>query len=314
MNNELPYLPYSEYLRRKYHEKVYKLPVNLPLTCPNRIHGTGCDFCAEAGTGFEAQDNQISVADQLLLVREKIEKKYHAHKFIAYFQNFTNTFLPLEQFRSYVTETAGVKDIVEIAVSTRPDCIDRSYLDVLAEIKQTCGTEITIELGLQSTNCHTLQSIHRGHSLAEFIDAVLMIRDYPFEICTHVILNLPGDDLTDAIEMAKVLSALRIQVVKAHSLYIAPNTKLYDLYTSGTITLCSKEEYIERAAYFLAYLNPEIAVERMFSRIPETDSVFCNWGNSWWKLRDELFAYMKSHELTQGCSYHYLGGSALRLL
>ena len=49
------YYTYSDYLKNKYHEKVYKLPVNLPVTCPNRLNGAcGCDFCAEQGTGFEA--------------------------------------------------------------------------------------------------------------------------------------------------------------------------------------------------------------------------------------------------------------------
>lgn len=82
------YYTYSDYLKNKYHEKVYKLPVNLPVTCPNRLNGAcGCDFCAEQGTGFEALNPQLSVTEQLTLTREKIEKKYHAHKFIAYFQN-----------------------------------------------------------------------------------------------------------------------------------------------------------------------------------------------------------------------------------
>ena len=35
------YYPYSDYLKEKYHEKVYKLPVNLPVTCPNRVDGPG---------------------------------------------------------------------------------------------------------------------------------------------------------------------------------------------------------------------------------------------------------------------------------
>ena len=66
------YYTYSDYLKNKYHEKVYKLPVNLPVTCPNRLNGAcGCDFCAEQGTGFEALNPQLSVTEQLTLTREK---------------------------------------------------------------------------------------------------------------------------------------------------------------------------------------------------------------------------------------------------
>ena len=308
------YYPYSQYLKKRYGEKVYKLPVNLPVSCPNRITGKGCSFCAEDGTGFEAMESTVSVTDQLQKTRSYIEKRYHAHKFIAYFQNYTNTFLPLESFRSYLEEASKIPDIVEIAVSTRPDCIREDYLDVLNELRKETGIQITIELGLQTVNYHTLKQISRGHTLAEFIDAVLRIHRYSFDICTHVILNLPGDDLDDAIETAKILSALPIQIVKAHSLYIAKNTQLCDAYENGTITLCAKEEYLERLTAFLEHLRPDIAVERLFSRIPEKDAVFCNWNTSWWKLRDELSEMMTERQSYQGKSFNYLDGAALRML
>lgn len=118
------YYTYSDYLKNKYHEKVYKLPVNLPVTCPNRLNGAcGCDFCAEQGTGFEALNHQLSVTEQLTLTREKIEKKYHAHKFIAYFQNYTNTFCPLTDLKNICGKVQAFLDVVEISISTRPDCI-----------------------------------------------------------------------------------------------------------------------------------------------------------------------------------------------
>lgn len=259
-------------------------------------------------------NSTVSVTDQLQKTRTYIEKRYHAHKFIAYFQNFTNTFLPLETFRSYIEEASQIPDIVEIAVSTRPDCIREDYLDVLQTVREKTGIQITIELGLQTVNYHTLKQISRGHSLAEFIDAVLRINRYSFDICTHVILNLPGDDLDDAIETAKILSALPVQIVKAHSLYIAKNTQLCEAYENGTITLCEKDEYLNRLTWFLEYLRPDIAVERLFSRIPEKDAVFCNWNTSWWKLKDELFEIMAERQSYQGKSFNYLDGAALRML
>lgn len=316
MNNEKRlFYAYSDYLKGKYGEKVYKLPVNLPVSCPNRINGNkGCSFCADCGTGFEAMDKHCSVTEQLLHTKEHIERKYHAYKFIAYFQNYTNTFLPISDFKKYIEEAAKVPDIVEIAVSTRPDCISDEYLKVLEDIKNSYDLEITIELGLQTANYHTLNTINRGHTLAEFIDAVLMIQKYNFEICTHVILNLPEDDFTDTIETAKIISALHIPVVKIHSLYIAKNTRLCEAYENGTITLCSKEEYIDRLIAFLEHLNPETVVERLFSRVPEKDAVFSNWGTSWWKLKDEVIEQMKFRDSYQGKSYNYLNGKALRLI
>lgn len=314
MSKNLFYNKYSDYLKEKYGEKTYKLPINLPITCPNRLSGGGCSFCAEVGTGFEASDSSVSVTEQMNQTKELIISKYKAEKFIAYFQNYTNTFLPLEQFQNYMLEAAEDKDIVEISISTRPDCIRDSYLDILMSIHEKYQVNINIELGLQSVNYHTLDAIDRGHGLAEFIDAVLRIQKYPFTICTHVILNLPQDTMRDALETAKILSALRINIVKLHSLYIAKNTKLSEQYKNGTITICSKEEYLERVITFLEHLSPEIIVERIFSRIPEKDADFSNWNTSWWKLQDELIEQMTTRNSYQGKHFDYLNGSALNKL
>ena len=173
------YNEYSNFLKEKYGEKVYKLPVNIPCTCPNR-DGTvgigGCTFCAEIGTGFEMLENTLSVKEQLKQNMEYISKKYKANKFIAYFQNYTNTYLKLEEFKKYIKE-AIMENIVEISISTRPDCIGDEYLEFLSEIKRNYNINFSIELGLQTVNYHTLISINRGHTLAEFIDAVLRIKN-----------------------------------------------------------------------------------------------------------------------------------------
>lgn len=311
-NEKLPYYAYSDYLKEKYGEKVYKLPVNIPVGCPNRMDGAGgCSFCAECGTGFEAMDTSFSVIKQLEATKKHIESKYHAHKFIAYFQNYTNTFLPVPKFRQYIKEAGEVSDLAGIAVSTRPDCIRREYLNVLRETSLDRQLDITVELGLQTANYRTLARIGRGHGLAEFIDAVLTVREYGFGICSHVILNLPGDDMADCVETARLLSALRVNTVKLHSLYIAKNTRLCTDYENGAVSICSKEEYIQRLIAFLENLAPDIAVERLFSRIPEKDAVFSNWGQSWWKLRDETVEKMRSSGSFQGKKFHYLNGAAL---
>jgi radical SAM protein (TIGR01212 family) len=305
------YYKYSDYLQREYGEKVYKLPINLPLTCPNRLEGNGCTFCAENGTGFESCSSTSTVKQQLDHNRELIKNKYHADKYIAYFQNYTNTFMALDKFEMYMKEAASYQDIVEISISTRPDCINDAYLDVLASLKEHYHVNINIELGLQTVNYHTLKSMNRGHSLAEFIDAVLRINRYPFTICSHVILNLPEDTIEDAVETAKILSVLPIHIVKVHSLYIAKQSMLGVLYSRNEVSICSKEEYYNRLKQFLEHLRADIALERLFSRIPAKDALFSNWDTSWWKLKDEFELFMQKSDSFQGKCFNYTNGSGL---
>ncbi len=307
--NEL-YNEYSKYLREKYGEKVYKLPVNLPVTCPNRdgsLGVGGCTYCSEVGAGFEMLENTLSVKEQLSKNMEYIRKKYKASKFIAYFQNYTNTYLQLEKFKEFINQ-AAIDDIVEISISTRPDCIGDEYLEFLNEFSIKTAINISIELGLQTVNYHTLKKINRGHGLAEFIDAILRIKKYNFETCAHVILNLPYDDMDDVVETAKILSALKLEQVKLHSLYIMENTVMGDLYKDGKITPLSKDDYVERVIKFLENLDKNIVIQRLIGRAPKENSLFVNWGMSWWKIKEEIEDEMKKRESFQGkkCSVKHL--------
>ncbi len=308
------YNTYSRYLEDKYGEKVYKLPLNLPLTCPNRdgtLGHEGCAFCGKEGGSFENLSSTIPIKDQLDQNRKYIGEKYKAKKFIAYFQNFTNTYMPFEDFKNSINEVLQ-EDIVEIAIATRPDCINEKYLEYLSKIKNMYNIDITIELGLQTVNYKSLIEIKRGHTLAEYIDASLKIKRYDLRNCTHLILNLPGDEEIDVIENAKVLSALGVDCVKLHALYIMDHTALGEMYKSGKIQLISKEAYMERVILFLEYLDPDITIQRLIGRAPEDDMLFVNWNESWWKIRDTIVAKMEERKTRQGSKFDYLDGKGIK--
>ncbi len=314
MTSEARYNIYSEYLRRKYGEKVYKLPISLPVTCPNRdgqCGRDGCVFCGEIGAGYENLPASLTVSDQLTANKLHIAPKYKAKKFIPYFQNFSNTYLPVEELKRHIIE-ACQEDIVAIALATRPDCINDAYLEMLAVVRDKYGIDISVELGLQTVNYHTLGKINRGHTLAEFIDAAQRIKRWSMDVCAHLILNLPWDDMTDVIESAKIVSALGIEQVKLHALYIVKNTVMADWYQKGDFTLISKEEYIERVVTFLEYLHPDIVIQRVIGRAPETNTLFTNWQTGWWKIRDGIEACLVERDTWQGKKCTYLNGAAVK--
>ena len=309
------YKQYSSYLKEKYGEKVYKLPISLKETnCPNRdgnLGYGGCTYCGDEGVGFENLSSNLSVKEQLLKNKEYISKKYKANKFIAYFQSYSNTYIPLDLFKKYVND-AVLDDIVDISISTRPDCIDKSYLDILKEIKENHNIDITIELGLQTANYKTLNKINRGHTLCEYIQAVNMIKSYNFNVCTHVILNLPWDNIEDTIETAKIISVLNTDFVKLHALYIEKNTILAKQYLNNEFTMLPLEDYIEKAITFLEYLAPNIAIQRIIGRAPEDVSLFSNWGISWWKIKDMIEEKMAKENRFQGKLYNYGCNKAIK--
>ncbi|MDO4793162.1 MAG: TIGR01212 family radical SAM protein [Filifactor alocis] len=309
-----PYYVYSDYLRERYGEKVYRIPINLPLTCPNRdgrIGVGGCSFCADIGAGFESLDSAKSVREQLEENITYIGKKYKAKKFIAYFQNYTNTYVEQSAFEAYIREAIR-EDVVEIAIATRPDCVTDEQLEFLTEIKHYYDIEINLELGLQTVNYRTLEKINRGHGLAEFIDCVNRCKQRGFLVTVHMILNLPTDDLGDVIEGAKVLSALRIDGVKLHSLYVPKGSLMAKEFEEGRYTAGTVDDYVQRAALFLSFLSPDISIQRVVGRAPKEDVLDCNFNMSWWRIKDEIVKYMEEHQLRQGCNCNYLGGKIRR--
>lgn len=309
------YRTYSSYLKEKYGEKVYKLPIALPVTCPNRdgFCGTGgCTFCGEIGTGYENLPEDLSVTEQIDQNIAHIAPKYKAYKYIPYFQNFTNTYLPLAKFASYAEEAAQHEDCVGLAIATRPDCVHPAYLDLLAAVKEKYNTDITIELGLQSTNPHSLLEIRRGHTVGEYIDAVLQIAPYSFDVCTHIIANLPWDDRIDVRESAKIISALPVHQVKIHALYILRHTKMAQQYMAREITMCTLDEYVQRVVDFVELLRPDIVLQRLVGRVPEENTLFANWGRTWWVIRDQIEAEFERRGTRQGSRCDYLHGAAVK--
>ena len=301
----LPYLTYASWLKKRYGQKVYKIPVNTGGTCPNR-DGTlsygGCIFCGEKGAGNETLSASISIQDQIKRNEAYISKRYHANLFIPFLQDFSNTYVDFETFKSHIEACLG-EQIAGIAISTRPDCISDQQLDYLNRISEDNHIDICIELGLQTINAKTLRILNRQHSLSDYVDAALRIKAHHLQLCTHMILDLPWDDEVDAVEGAELISVLRTDFVKCHALYVERGTKLAQMYQKNQVQLLSVDDYIDRVVLFLTHLAPDIALQRVIGRIPEQDSIQTNWHISWGIIREMLVDRMRAQHLTQGCAY-----------
>src|SRR5206468_5083950 len=99
-----------------------------------------------------------------------LTKRYHADRFLAYFQAATNTYAPLEKLRRLYDEALDHPQVVGLIVGTRPDCVPDEVLDLIQEYAQS--RFVSLELGLQSVHERSLKWMNRGHSVGAFIDAV----------------------------------------------------------------------------------------------------------------------------------------------
>jgi radical SAM protein (TIGR01212 family) len=274
------YRDFNGYLREIFGERVQKIPLDAGLTCPNRdgtISGEGCIFCDGRGSGTGAMINEgLSIDEQMVRGRQFAEKRYGAKKFIAYFQSFTNTYAPLERLKDLYDQALKHPGVVGLSVATRPDCVGDDVLELLSTYRK--DHLVWIEYGLQSAHDVTLSKINRGHDVACFERGVRMADKQGLNVCTHIILGLPGESRDMMLETARFLSVLPIKGVKIHLLYVVKGTPLASLYQKKTLsspkkkTLSSpkknfqcleRDVYIERVVDVLERLRPDIIIHRL---------------------------------------------------
>lgn len=298
------YNRFSDYLKDRYQARVYKLPVNIPCTCPNRdgtLSTRGCIFCGSEGAGFETHPASVSVKDQLQKNMAYIGSRYKADKFIAYFQSFSSTYLDPDRFSRYLEE-ALLPGVVAVYISTRPDCISEAHISAMKAVMEK-GPDVVVELGLQSINENTLRFINRGHGVEAFTYAAARLKKEGIGTGAHVITDFPADSIDDVIACARYLNGLGVDQAKCHSLYILEGTELGELYRQGCFLPLGLEAFLERTISFLEYLSPRIIVQRLLGRAPEDRVLYANFGMSWWRVQAILEEKMKAEGRFQGRLY-----------
>lgn len=276
---------------------MHRLIIDAGFSCPNREKSSPCIFCDPTGSGFNAFHN-LSIKEQVLRQKQWAVSKYRAEKFIVYFQAFTNTYAPVDLLKRKYQEAIVDESIVQLAVSTRPDCLQEPVLDVLESFKER--VDVSVELGLQTINPKTLRIIKRGHGLAEFIDAVLRAKKHQLEIVVHVIVDLPWDEIEDVIDTARTISSLGVNGVKLHSLYVVRGTELEEMVSKGQIQLLSFDQYKDRVIAFLENLSDSIVIHRLASDPPKDMTVYGNWGMSKLEIVNQIEKELVSRDTYQG--------------
>ena len=263
-NNSKRHYDFKSFLINKFGCKVYKLQIDAGFTCPNRdgtLSTGGCAYCDGRGSRLRQQGPLPSVTEQIKRGKEYYIKHRKAGKFIAYFQTFTNTYGPYEKLKSIYDEALAQDDVDGLAVGTRPDCVPDKVLDLLE--KYAKDYHVWVEYGLQSIHEKTLKSINRGHGPEAFLDTVRRTAGRNINICTHIIVGLPGETREDILETARVVAGLPINGIKIHLLLALKGTAIGDLYEKGELRMMEKEEYVNTVCDILEILPPEMVIQRL---------------------------------------------------
>ena len=290
------------YWKRKYGEKVYKIPISISgFTCPN-IDGTvakgGCTFCEndsfapnlqkEKKSSFKLHPNNPDnpyLENQLLQLQTQFEttknrliKKFGAKKFIVYFQSFTNTYAPFDTIKALYEKALSFDDVIGLSIGTRTDSITEEILDYLQELNKT--KEIWVEYGIQTVYDEILEKINRGHDFANIKEWILKTKQRDLLVCGHMIFGLPDENQEMMIHSVKESLKLGIDSIKFHPLYVVENTILTKDYKNGTFTPISEELYIDTLIKSIKILPSDVSISRVTAGISDDSLLSPLWCNN----------------------------------
>jgi len=253
------YFSANQFFREQFGGKTRKISLNAGFNCPNRdgtLDTQGCIYCDAYGSG-PLLEHPPTVKDQIATYLTK----HPGSRYIAYFQAFSNTYAPADRLHQLYAQALIFPEVKGVFIGTRPDCINKEVLEVLAELSSQ--TYVCVELGLQSIHDRSLQRLNRHHDYADFLKAFNALRNVGLDTVVHLILGIPGESRQDMWASLHEMNRLLPRGIKLHMLHVLKQTKLASLYRNGEIQLFSQKEYVSLLVDLLEGLAPDIVVHRL---------------------------------------------------
>ena len=298
---EKPYHSLDYMLRERFGEKVYKVTLNGGMSCPNRdgkLGTRGCIFCSAGGSGDFAADSSLSITKQIDRQISILSAKRPIHKYIAYFQAFTNTYAPVEYLEKIFTEALAHPGIAALSIGTRPDCLGKDVVTLLSRLNRQ--KPVWVELGLQTIHEKTAAYIRRGYPLSCFEDAVRRLRKEDLEVIVHTILGLPGESTQDILNTMEYLNHQDIQGIKLQLLHVLRGTDLASDYEKGLFCTYERDEYISLVISCLEHLRPDMVIHRITGDGPKDLLIAPLWASRKREVLNLLHHQMKENHNYQG--------------
>ena len=288
----------NDELRARFGCKVYKLALDGGFTCPNRdgtIGAHGCIFCAGDGSGAFAADRALGIPQQLEAAKARVAGK----NYIAYFQNFTNTYGSLSRMERLFTQALAPEDVVALSIATRPDCLPDQAIAMLQRLN--AEKPVWVELGLQTIHPQSAAYIRRGYDLPVFDAAVQRLQMAGLEVIVHQILGLPGETDIQMVQTARYIGQSEAQGIKLHLLHVLRGTDLAaDYAAGGGVEVLTLEHYIDLLEQCLRVLPPEVVIHRLTGDGAKRDLIAPLWSADKKRVLNMIHAAFVRDDLVQG--------------
>ena len=282
--NELNF--FKDYLIKKYNKALYRIPIDLAMSCPNREKGFGCSFCPEDGSRAKHLRHHLDLKKQVDEGRKFLKQRYKSEPpYIAYFQAYTSTNDSIDNIKKYYSEVLSYENFAMIIIATRADCLSDEIINYIEELNKKY--DVWVELGVQSSNDKTLNRINRGHNFAQVANTVLKLQQKNIKTAAHVILGLPGENIDSYLQTANDISKLPFSAIKIHNLLVLKKTQLAKEYHKEKFPTLNEYEYANALKSVIKALPNNWIIMRITA---DYENIIAP---KWWMSKGQFINYFK---------------------
>ena len=290
----------NEELQKRFGTKVYKLALDGGFTCPNRdgtLDTRGCIFCSASGDF--AAPAVLPIAEQIVQAKRLVAAKARQDaRFIAYFQDYTNTYAPTDTLKPLFTSAIDWPEVCALSIATRPDCLPQEILSLLSELQKK--KPVWVELGLQTIHDATARYIRRGYPLSVFDNAVRQLKALDIHVVAHMILGLPGETPDMMVRTARYIGQSGADGIKLHLLHVLSGTDLAEEYAAGKFETMTLDAYISVLEECLRVLPREMVIHRMTGDGAKRSLIAPMWSADKKRVLNAINRRFLSDDLEQG--------------
>lgn len=162
-------------------------------------------------------------------------------------------------------ETSKIRN-VGITVETRPDWAKQKQVDTMLSMGVT-----RVEMGVQNIYDNLYQTVNRGHSVQDVVEATQIMKDAGLKLVYHLMPGLPGSSFERDLEGFRevfVNPNFKPDMIKLYPCLVVKGTKVYDWWKNGDYKPYSNDEAAQLIAEVKKFVPPWVRIMRVQRDIP----------------------------------------------
>ncbi len=166
----------------------------------------------------------------------------------------------------HLAEKASIRP-VGITIETRPDYCKQMHVNKMLNLGTT-----RVELGVQTIYDDIYQTVCRGHTVSEVINATQLAKDAGLKVCYHIMPGLPGSSKKRDQQLFKDIfskEAFQPDLLKIYPCLVLRGSDLFEIWRKGEYSPYSTEEVIDLIAEIMPIIPHWVRIQRMQRDIPK---------------------------------------------